>query len=89
MTNNTTRDAAQTVASVESQLRHLQLQHVEAQNRLQEFTLVAGELARRSATSRSPSNASGKLLGVVDDRGRPEIGYMTKVCGSSNSQNFS
>lgn len=62
MANTTTRDAAQTVASVESQLRHLQLQHVEAQNRLQEFTLVAGELARRGAGSRSTRDASGTYV---------------------------
>lgn len=59
MNHQSSKGAAQTVASVESQLRHLQLQHAEAQNRLQELTEVAGILAGKVAESeRSQSSTS-------------------------------
>nr|XP_039248673.1 uncharacterized protein LOC120326447 [Styela clava] len=66
MNHQSSKGAAQTVASVESQLRHLQLQHAEAQNRLHELTEVAGFLAGKVAESeRSQSSASSCKSGPV------------------------
>lgn len=42
-----TLSSAQTMAAVESQLRHLQLQHAEAQNRMQELTQYASDMAEK------------------------------------------
>lgn len=57
MNNDTSKAAAQTVTSVESQLRHLQLQHAEAQTRLQELTQVAGVLANKVAETEQNESA--------------------------------
>ena len=45
-----TQEAARTIASVESHLRHLQLQHAEAQHRMNELTKQAQVPNRISLT---------------------------------------
>ncbi|XP_076802291.1 uncharacterized protein LOC143446519 [Clavelina lepadiformis] len=68
LTFGSTQEAAQTIASVESHLRHLQLQHAEAQHRMDELTQQAKIFSGLSppGSVASSQHVASSSVGVAD-----------------------